>query len=72
VVGFNPSTSTYRVERHLLGEEAMQQARAARNQYDVKSCSIDPAALEKVVAMNEAVHALLPQQANEVLVYQCE
>ncbi|WRH75646.1 MAG: serine protease [Sphingobium sp.] len=72
VVGFNPATSTYRVERHLLGEEAMQQARAARNQYDVKSCSIDPAALEKVVAMNEAVHALLPQQANEVLVYQCE
>jgi isocitrate lyase len=50
----------------------MQQARAARNQYDVKSCSTDPAALEKVVAMNEAVHALLPQQANEVLVYQCE
>lgn len=72
VVGFDPATSTYRIERHLLGEDAMQQARAARNQYDVKSCSTDPAALEKVATMNGAVRALLPEQANEVLVYQCK
>jgi len=72
VVGFDPASSTYRIERHLLGDEAMQQARAARNQYDVKSCSADPAALEKVATMNDAVRALLPEQANEVLVYQCK
>jgi type II secretory pathway pseudopilin PulG len=72
VVGFDPKTSTYRIERHLLGAEAMEKARAARNQYDVKSCSTDPATLEKVGTMNSAVRALLPQQANEVLVFGCD
>jgi serine protease Do len=72
VISFDPQTSTYRIERHLLGEEAMAKARAARNRYDVKSCSADPAMLEKVGAMNSTVRELLPQQANEVLVYRCE
>ncbi|MGL5838256.1 MAG: S1C family serine protease [Sphingorhabdus sp.] len=69
---FDPKTSTYRIERHLLGEEAMTKARAARSQYDVKSCSADPAVLEKVSAMNNAVRELLPAQANEVLIYRCK
>ena len=51
--------------------EAMQKARAARNQYDVKSCSSDPAMLEKVGAMNAAVRQLLPQQPNELLAFNC-
>jgi type II secretory pathway pseudopilin PulG len=72
VIGFDPRTSTYRIERHLLGEEAMAKARAARSQYDVQSCSTDPATLEKVGLMNSAVKALLPQQANEVLVFGCD
>jgi hypothetical protein len=38
----------------------------------VKSCSGDPATLEKVSTMNSAVRALLPQQANEVLVFGCD
>lgn len=71
IVSFEPARSSYRIERHLLGSEAMQKARAARNQYDVKSCSSDPAMLEKVGAMNAAVRQLLPQQPNELLVFNC-
>ncbi len=71
ISSFDPKSSTYRVERHLLGEEAMAKARAARRQYDVQSCSTDAAALEKIDLMNRAVRELLPQQANEVLQYNC-
>jgi serine protease Do len=71
IISFQPGSSTYRIERHLLGAEAMQQARSARNQYDVKSCSAEPAMLEKVASMNAAVRQLLPQQPNELLVFNC-
>lgn len=71
IVSFRPDSSTYRIERHLLGAEAMQKARSARNQYDVQSCSADPAMLEKTAAMNAAVRDLLPQQPNELLVFNC-
>jgi hypothetical protein len=37
----------------------------------VKSCSADPAMLEKVASMNAAVRQLLPQQPNELLVFNC-
>lgn len=71
IVSFQPGSSSYRIERHLLGSDAMKRARDARNQYDVKSCSADPAMLEKVRAMNAAVRELLPQQPNELLVFKC-
>ncbi|MBK7161146.1 MAG: trypsin-like peptidase domain-containing protein [Sphingomonadales bacterium] len=71
IISFEPDSSTYRIERHLLGAEAMQKAREARGQYDVKSCSTDPAMLEKVASMNVAVRQLLPQQPNELLVFNC-
>lgn len=71
IVSFEPNRSSYRIERHLLGSEAMQKARDARNQYDVKSCSADSAMLEKVASMNAAVRQLLPQQPNELLVFNC-
>ena len=71
IISFEPDSSTYRIERHLLGAEAMQKAREARSQYDVKSCSTDPAMLEKVASMNVAVRQLLPQQPNELLVFNC-
>ncbi|RDV07491.1 serine protease [Sphingorhabdus pulchriflava] len=71
IISFEPDSSTYRIERHLLGAEAMQKAREARSQYDVKSCSTDPAMLEKVTSMNLAVRQLLPQQPNELLVFNC-
>jgi serine protease Do len=71
IIAFNPDTSSYRVERHLLGAEAMGKAREARKRYDVQSCSADPAMLDKISQMNRAVKELLPEQANEVLQYNC-
>lgn len=71
IIAFNPDTSSYRIERHLLGEEAMGKAREARKLYEVQSCSAEPAMLEKVAQMNRAVRELLPAQANEVLQFNC-
>jgi hypothetical protein len=71
IISFDPKTSSYRIERHLLGAEAMGKAREARKNYEVQSCSADPAMLEKVAQMNRAVRELLPQQANEVLQFNC-
>jgi serine protease Do len=71
IVTFDPKTSSYRVERHLLGAEAMGKAREARNRYEVKSCTADAASLDKVAQMNRAVRELLPAQANEVLQFNC-
>jgi serine protease Do len=71
IISFDPKTSSYRIERHLLGAEAMGKAREARNLYEVKGCSADPAMLDKVGQMNKAVRELLPAQANEVLQFNC-
>jgi serine protease Do len=71
IISFDPKTSSYRIERHLLGAEAMGKAREARNRYEVKGCSADPAMLDKVGQMNKAVRELLPAQANEVLQFNC-
>jgi serine protease Do len=71
IISFDPKTSSYRVERHLLGADAMGKAREARKRYDVQSCSADPAMLDKIGQMNRAVRELLPAQANEVLQYNC-
>jgi serine protease Do len=71
IISFDPKTSSYRIERHLLGSEAMSKAREARKLYEVQSCSTEPAKLEKVAQMNRAVRELLPPQANEVLQFNC-
>lgn len=71
IASFDPKTSSYRIERHLLGADAMAKAREARNRYDVKSCAADAATLDKVAQINRAVRELLPAQANEVLQFNC-
>jgi serine protease Do len=71
IISFDPKTSGYRIERHLLGAEAMDKAREARKRYDVQSCSTDAAVLDKIGQMNKAVRELLPAQANEVLQFSC-
>ena len=71
IIQFDPKTSGYRIERHLLGAEAMGKAREARNRYNVTSCSADPVMLDKIGQMNRAVRELLPPQANEVLQFNC-
>ncbi len=71
IIQFDPKTSSYRIERHLLGAEAMNKAREARKLYEVQSCAAEPAALDKIAQMNRAVRELLPPQANEVLQFNC-
>jgi serine protease Do len=71
VVGFSPATQTYRIERYLLGMDAMAQSRKARQRYEVAGCSANPSALEKIDNMNKAVRELLPSSPNEILVFNC-
>jgi serine protease Do len=71
VISFDPKSSSYRIERHLLGADAMGKAREARQRYEVTGCSAEPAMLDKIAQMNRAIGELLPDQANEVLQYNC-
>jgi serine protease Do len=72
VVSFDAGQSQYRIERYLLGLDAMQKARDARKRYSVNSCSANAAVQAKVSDMNEAVRNVLPAQPNEVLLFACE
>ena len=71
MVSFAPETKTYRIERFLLGMDAMAKAREARKRYEVKTCSKAPDTLAKVDNMNKAVRELLPSSPNEILVFAC-
>lgn len=71
IVSYTPDSQTYRIERYLLGDEAMKKARDARNNFDVKSCSTDPSANGQVANMNNAVRVILPPQPNELLLFKC-
>jgi serine protease Do len=71
VVRYTPASKTYRIERYLLGFDAMNTAREARNRYQVNKCSSDPAVMQKVNDMNGALKTVLPAQPNEVLVFAC-
>jgi len=71
LVSFTPDSKTYRIERYLLGMEAMGIAREARQRYDVKSCSTDTAVRDKIDNMNKAVREVLPQTPNELLIFTC-
>lgn len=72
VVSYDPRSNIYRVERYLPTLAAMSNARKARNQFNVRGCTTESAALEKIANMNDAVSAVLPTQPNEVLLYQCK
>jgi serine protease Do len=72
VISFDAGQSQYRIERYLLGLDAMQKIRDARKRYNVNSCSANAAVQAKVSDMNEAVRNVLPPQPNEVLVFACE
>lgn len=72
VVSFEPDTNAYRIERYLLGMDAMDKARASRNRYDVKGCKADQPTREKVENMNKAVREVVPSSPNETLVFQCQ
>lgn len=71
VVSYVPTINSYRIERYLLGLDAMDAAREARKRYDVTSCSADPEMLAKIDNMNKAVREILPATPNEILVFDC-
>ncbi|MFN3619076.1 S1C family serine protease [Sphingorhabdus sp.] len=71
VVSYAPETDIYRIDRFLLGREAMQSAREARQLYDVKTCTTDPVQVTNVENMNKAIAAQLPSTPNEVLLFTC-
>jgi serine protease Do len=72
LVSYTPASKTYRIERYLLGMEAMTAARAARKRYDVQSCSTDMAVRDSIDNMNKAVREILPTTPNELLIYACD
>lgn len=71
VVSYDPQNKLYRIERYLLGLDAMEKARVARQRYEVTKCSPDPETAGKIDNMNKAVREVLPSSPNEILVFAC-
>lgn len=71
VNSFDPQTGEYRVERYLLGSEAMARARSARADYQAPACGAGPDAARALGISQQAVRATLPASPNERLVYRC-
>ncbi|WP_420607862.1 S1C family serine protease [Novosphingopyxis sp.] len=69
---YDPASGEYRVERYLLGLDAMERARSVRRKFDVPSCDAGDDAQQRLGKMQNAIDAVLPAQPNELLVYDCE
>ncbi|WP_027442956.1 S1 family peptidase [Erythrobacter cryptus] len=67
---FDPATRTLRTDRYLLGQEALEQARAARAAYSPPACGVSDGA-RILGEQQSALIALLPERPNERLVYSC-
>ena len=72
LVTFTPDSRTYRIERYLLGMDAMEKAREARRRYDVQSCSVDSVTRDNLDNMNKAIREVLPPTPNEILTFGCQ
>ena len=72
LVTFTPDSRTYRIERYLLGMDAMEKAREARQRYDVQSCSVDSVTRDNLDNMNKAIREVLPPTPNEILTFGCQ
>jgi hypothetical protein len=68
---YNPDAREYRVERYLLGREAIDRVREARAAIEVPQCGAGADAARTLGAHQEALMSLLPARPNERLVYQC-
>jgi hypothetical protein len=67
---FDPATRSFRTDRYLLGQAAMDKVRAARAQYTPPACGVSEAA-RRLGEQQSAIIALLPETPNERLVYTC-
>lgn len=70
VNSFDPETREYRVERYLLGREAMTTIRETKGKYTAPACGGEEAA-RQLGSDQAAVAAALPARPNERLVYDC-
>lgn len=68
---FDPATGEYRMERYLLGHQAMAAARTARTAYKAPACGGAPSLAADLGARQDAIIALLPESPNERLIYRC-
>ncbi len=68
---FDPATGEYRVERYLLGREAMDAARKARGEYKAPACGAGPAAVADLGNSQRVILDQLPGDPNERIVYKC-
>ena len=71
VTSYDPDKREYRVERYLLGHDAMAAVRKARANYQAPECGAAPDAAGKLGSDQQEIAALLPSQPNERLVYKC-
>jgi serine protease Do len=68
---FDPEAGEYRVDRYLLGRDALAAARQARGSYEAPGCGGGAAAAVQLAERQQAVLGALPARPNERLVYQC-
>lgn len=68
---FDPATGEYRMERYLLGRDAMARVREARSEYEPPACGGGREAAQQLGARQGAILSLLPDRPNERLVYSC-
>ena len=71
VNSFDPDTQEYRVERYLLGRDAMEALREARAKYTAPACGAGDEAARTLGSSQAAIAAMLPASPNERLVYDC-
>jgi hypothetical protein len=67
---YDPATRTLRTDRYLLGQQALAEARAARDAYTPPACGVSDAA-RTLGEQQTALIAKLPERPNERLVYNC-
>ncbi len=72
VASYAPDKHEYRVDRYLLGHDAMQAVRTERARYEPPACGGGQMAARDLGDRQAAVTALLPTQPNERLVYTCK
>ncbi|RKF22047.1 serine protease [Altericroceibacterium spongiae] len=71
VASYRPNSREYRVDRYLLGHQAMDKARSARAEYKAPECGSDETAITDFGNQQNTVLSMLPSNPNERLVYTC-
>ncbi len=71
VNSYDPEKREYRVERYLLGHDAMEAARKSRGEFEAPQCGSGEAAAREFGNNQAAIAALLPARPNERMVYDC-